>query len=45
MINWSAAVFYLLMALGAAFMVWVLWSTAMDERRRRRQHDRPIRRY
>jgi threonine/homoserine/homoserine lactone efflux protein len=45
MINLSSAVFYVMMTLGAGFMIWVLWKTVADERRRHHDHHTPIRRY
>jgi hypothetical protein len=44
MINLISAVFLAMVALGASFMVWVLWKTMADERRRHHHHI-PIRRY
>ena len=44
MINFGSVVFFVIMGLGAGFMVWVLWKIAADERRRHRHHI-PIRRY
>jgi hypothetical protein len=44
MSNFGSVVFFLIMGLGASFMVWVLWKTMADERRRHHHHI-PIRRY
>lgn len=44
MVDLGSVVFYVMVGLGAAFMVWVLWKTIADERRRHHDHI-PIRRY